>query len=92
MGPAAGVIGASYAGCDKTSVAALFTVGMGLMGFCYASLRVNALDLSPNFAGTIMAIVNGSGSISGMVAPYVVGVLTPNVTTISVVFSDNSLT
>ncbi|KAK9496798.1 hypothetical protein O3M35_012991 [Rhynocoris fuscipes] len=78
VGPAIGVILASYAGCNKAAVATLFTVGMGLMGFVYASLRVNSLDLSPNYSGTIMAIVNGLGSISGMVAPVLVGGLTPN--------------
>ncbi|KAL1130665.1 hypothetical protein AAG570_011907 [Ranatra chinensis] len=78
IGPAVGVIAASYAGCDKAAAATLFTIGMGFMSLCYASLRVNSLDLSPNFAGTIMAIVNGAGSISGMVAPYIIGVLTPN--------------
>lgn len=78
VGPGAGVVLASYAGCDKATVATLFAVGMGLMGFCYSSLRVNALDLSPNFAGSIMALVNGSGSLSGMFAPYVIGVLTPH--------------
>ncbi|XP_073975331.1 sialin-like isoform X2 [Rhodnius prolixus] len=78
VGPAIGVILASYAGCNKSAVATLFTVGMGLMGFTYASLRVNSLDLSPNYSGTIMAIVNGLGSVSGMVAPVLVGGLTPN--------------
>uniref|UniRef100_A0A224XZM7 Putative inorganic phosphate cotransporter n=1 Tax=Panstrongylus lignarius TaxID=156445 RepID=A0A224XZM7_9HEMI len=78
VGPAIGVILASYAGCNKSAVATLFTVGMGLMGFVYASLRVNSLDLSPNYSGTIMAIVNGLGSVSGMVAPILVGGLTPN--------------
>lgn len=79
IGPAVGVILASYAGCDKLFVTILFTIGMGLMGFCYASLRVNSLDLSPNYAGSIMALQNGLSSVSGMVAPYLIGVLTPNV-------------
>lgn len=78
VGPGVGVILASYAGCDKGTVATLFAVGMGLMGFYYASLRVNALDLSPNFAGSIMALVNGIGALSGMAAPYIIGVLTPH--------------
>ncbi|RZF34614.1 hypothetical protein LSTR_LSTR008639 [Laodelphax striatellus] len=80
VGPAVGVVLASYAGCDKTLVSVLFAVGMGLMGFFYASLRVNALDLSPNFSGTIMALVNGSGALSGMVTPTLVGLLTENKT------------
>lgn len=41
-------------------------------------MKVNALDLSPNFAGTLMGITNGIGALTGIAAPYVVGVLTPN--------------
>ncbi|XP_046660055.1 putative inorganic phosphate cotransporter isoform X3 [Homalodisca vitripennis] len=78
IGPGAGAVLASYAGCDKLLVTIMFTIGMGLMGFCYASLRVNSLDLSPNYAGSIMAIVNGLSSVSGMITPYLIGVLTPN--------------
>lgn len=77
VGPALGIIGASYAGCDKTAVTGLFTLGMGLMGFFYPSLKVNPLDLSPNYAGTVMALVNGIGAVSGIITPYLVGLLTP---------------
>uniref|UniRef100_A0A8D8VGA0 Sialin n=1 Tax=Cacopsylla melanoneura TaxID=428564 RepID=A0A8D8VGA0_9HEMI len=80
VGPAAGVILASYAGCDQVLVVTLFTVGMAFMGFFYPSLKVNALDLSPNYAGTLMAIVNGIGAISGIVSPYLIGILVPNST------------
>lgn len=52
---------------------------MGFMGAYYSGMKVNALDLSPNYAASIMAIVNGIGAITGIVAPYLVGVLTPNV-------------
>jgi ACS family sodium-dependent inorganic phosphate cotransporter len=38
---------------------AYFTVAMGFMGTFYCGMKVNALDLSPNFAGTLMAITNG---------------------------------
>lgn len=79
VGPGLGVIAASYAGCDKVAVATLFTIGMAFMGFFYPSLKVNALDLSPNYAGTLMAIVNGIGAISGIITPALIGALTPNV-------------
>lgn len=79
VGPAIGVLGASYVGCNRSMATVLFTIGMAFMGFCYCSLRVNALDLSPNFSGTIMAFVNGAGCISGMLTPYFTGLLTPNV-------------
>lgn len=52
---------------------------MALMGAYYSGTRVNALDLSPNFAGTIMAVVNAIGALSGIVTPYLIGVLIPNV-------------
>ncbi|KAJ4444352.1 hypothetical protein ANN_06144, partial [Periplaneta americana] len=78
VGPAVGMIAASYAGCDRTAVVALITMGTALMGAFYPGMKVNALDLSPNYAGTLMAIVNGIGAISGIVTPYLVGVLTPN--------------
>lgn len=61
------------------TVVALFTIGMGFMGTFYCGMKVNALDLAPNYAGTIMAIVNGVGAITGVITPYLVGALTGNV-------------
>uniref|UniRef100_A0A1B6LST4 Major facilitator superfamily (MFS) profile domain-containing protein n=1 Tax=Graphocephala atropunctata TaxID=36148 RepID=A0A1B6LST4_9HEMI len=75
LGPAVGIVGASYAECDKQTVTLFFILGMGLMGFFYPSLKVNCLDLSPNYAGTVMALVNGIGAISGIITPYLVGLL-----------------
>lgn len=70
---------ASYADCDKVLVVTLFTIAMGFMGTFYPGMKVNPLDLSPNYAGSIMAVTNGIGAITGVIAPYVVGVMTPNV-------------
>lgn len=58
---------------------AMFTIGMGFMGTFYCGMKVNALDLSPNFAGTLMAIVNGVGAITGILSPYIAGALTKHV-------------
>jgi ACS family sodium-dependent inorganic phosphate cotransporter len=68
MGPAIFMISASYAGCNRTLAVALFTLS-----------KVNALDLSPNYSGTLMALVNGFGVFAGMLAPYIIGILTPEV-------------
>lgn len=43
-------------------------------------MKVNGLDLSPNYSGTLMALVNGIGAATGIVTPYIVAVLTPNQT------------
>ncbi|XP_046628021.1 putative inorganic phosphate cotransporter [Neodiprion virginianus] len=79
-GPAVFLIAASYAGCDRILVVTLFTVGMGLMGLMYPSTMVNALDLSPNYSGTLMAMTTTVVAVAGVLAPYAVGVLTPNQT------------
>uniref|UniRef100_A0A8D8ZMV9 Inorganic phosphate cotransporter n=1 Tax=Cacopsylla melanoneura TaxID=428564 RepID=A0A8D8ZMV9_9HEMI len=80
IGPGLGILAASYSGCNRYAVTTSFTLGMGLMGAFLPSLKVNALDLSPNYVGTLMALVGGIGALSGTVSPYLVGVLTPNST------------
>ncbi|XP_039429753.1 putative inorganic phosphate cotransporter isoform X1 [Culex pipiens pallens] len=77
-GPAFFIVGASYAGCDRALVVALFTLAMGFMGTFYPGMKVNPLDLSPNYAGSLMAVTNGIGAITGIIVPYVVGIMTPN--------------
>ncbi|XP_016837116.1 sialin-like [Nasonia vitripennis] len=75
------VIVASYIGCDQVLVIVMFAVAMSLMGSSYPSVMVNTLDLSPNYSGTIMALSNGiSAGITGILSPYIIGVITPNQT------------
>lgn len=76
------MVSASHAGCNKFLTVTLFTIAMGFMGPFYCGMKVNALDLSPNFAGTLMAIVNGIGAISGIITPYLVGAITVEVSVV----------
>ncbi|XP_011152282.1 putative inorganic phosphate cotransporter isoform X2 [Harpegnathos saltator] len=80
LGPGAFIIAASYSKCDRTVVVIMFTVGMTLMGTFYPGMKVNGLDLSPNYSGTLMAMVNGIGAVTGIITPYIVSVLTPDET------------
>lgn len=73
------LLAASYAGCNAELVALFFAISVGGMGLQSSSTMVNAMDLSPNFAASIMAIVNGIGSLAGIAVPWVIGLLTPNV-------------
>lgn len=50
---AAFIVAAAYAGCDRVLVITLFVLAMTIMGTAYPSVMVNALDLSPNYAGTL---------------------------------------
>lgn len=79
IGPAIFIIIASYSGCNRMVSVAMFTIAMGFMGTFYCGMKVNALDLSPNYAGTLMAITNGIGAITGIITPYLTGALTENV-------------
>jgi ACS family sodium-dependent inorganic phosphate cotransporter len=74
------IVSASYAGCDRALGVVLFTLGVTLLGTGIPSLKVNALDLSPNYAGTVMAISNGAAACTGILTPYIVGILTPDQT------------
>lgn len=58
------VIAASYAECDKISVVIWFILAMGVMDTYYPSMRVNCLELRPNYAGSIMAIANVIGALT----------------------------
>ena len=33
------------------------------------------MDLSPNYAGTVMGVVNMVGNVTGFVTPYIVGTI-----------------
>ncbi|XP_012526725.1 putative inorganic phosphate cotransporter [Monomorium pharaonis] len=75
IGPGVFIIAASYSKCDRTLVVTMFTIGMALMGTFYPGMKVNGLDLSPNYSGTLMALVNGIGAFTGIITPYIVGEL-----------------
>lgn len=85
------ILGASYGECDRVVVVVMFAVGMGFMGTFYSGLKVNNLDLAPNYAGVIMAFTNGIGGLSGIFSPYIVGVLTPNVSVKTIVEIEGTL-
>lgn len=80
VGPAIFIVGASYVGDNKFLVVTMFTIGMTLMGTFYPGMKVNALDLSPNYSGSLMAVVNGIGALTGIITPIIVGELAPDST------------
>lgn len=64
---------ASLAECNRPLVVTWFVFAMALMGSYYVGVRLNPLDLSPNYAGTLMALKNGFGSLCGGMAPTAAG-------------------
>ncbi|XP_055545171.1 sialin-like [Wyeomyia smithii] len=78
--PAICLMAASYSECNKIIVVICFALCVTFMGGFYPGIKVNANDLSPNYAGFLMAIVNGIGAITGIIVPYIAGLFTPNQT------------
>lgn len=79
VGPSLGLLGSVYSGCNVIAATISLILGMSTMGFFYPSLKVNPIDLSVNYAGTLGALGHGIGAISGIIVPYLIGYLTPNV-------------
>lgn len=71
------IIAASYAECDPFYVVAYFTISVAFQGV--PGVAINTLDLSPNYASILMGISGTFTSITGILVPYMVGVVTPNV-------------
>uniref|UniRef100_U5ETM3 Putative inorganic phosphate cotransporter n=1 Tax=Corethrella appendiculata TaxID=1370023 RepID=U5ETM3_9DIPT len=72
-GPAVCLIAASYTGCDRILTVALLTIGVGLNGGIYSGFKINHLDLTPRFAGILMAFTNCTANLAGLLAPITAG-------------------
>lgn len=73
------LMAAAYAGCDASLVGIYFIVSNGAQGLLAVSTFIVPMDLSPNYAGTIMAVTNGIGSMVAIMEPMIFGALAPNV-------------
>ena len=75
------VIGLIFITSDKAYYGVLLvTIGLAFSGLTYGGgFLVNYNDIGGTFAGLVFGLSNTIGTISGIVAPYLVGALTPNV-------------
>ncbi|OQV12807.1 Sialin [Hypsibius exemplaris] len=76
VGTGSALVGVAYAGCDATAAVALFALAVGLSGWVYVGYLVQYTEMSPNYAGILIGLGNTVGTTTGIIAPYVVGVLT----------------
>jgi ACS family sodium-dependent inorganic phosphate cotransporter-like MFS transporter 5 len=56
----------------------ILSLAVAFQGFCFSGCFVNYMEVAPRYAGTIFAIGNSLGSITGFVAPFLVGWITSN--------------
>ena len=69
-----------YVTCRTPYVAvAMLSLAVGFSGFQYPGVMVNHVDIAPPFAGVLFGISNTVATLSGVFAPYAVGVLTTHV-------------
>lgn len=73
--PAICLIIASYTGCNRVLTVSLLTLGVGLNGGIYSGFKINHLDITPRFAGILMAFTNCTANLAGLLAPIVAGQL-----------------
>lgn len=71
----------AFVDCSNPYLAlALLAIGVGFLGFnSGAGYIVNINEVGGVYSGILFGISNTFGTIPGIVAPYIVGVLTPNV-------------
>ncbi|XP_052803963.1 uncharacterized transporter slc-17.2-like isoform X1 [Mya arenaria] len=70
-----------YMDCNhKIEAVVLLSLSMGFCGFQFSSFFINHGDIAPRFAGTVFGFTNTGASVPGIIAPYIVGAITPNKT------------
>ena len=79
--PAIAVTALCFVTCSDPYVGVAFlTIGLATTGCGYgAGFMVNYNDIGGPFAGLIFGMVNTFGTMPGIIAPYIVGVITKDV-------------
>ncbi|KAK0061544.1 sialin-like isoform X1 [Biomphalaria pfeifferi] len=81
LGGGSCIVGVGFIGCEHRNAAvALLAIAVGFEGLCYAGYMVNHVDFAPRYAGVLYGMTNMVATVPGIVAPLVVGALTPNKT------------
>ena len=62
----------------------MFYTGVALTGCQFSSFLVNHIDIAPKYAGVLMGLANSISAVTGFLAPYVIGVITIQVSLIFV--------
>ena len=63
--PAYGLVGLAYVGCDQTMSVVWLCICIGFNGAVYSGFFGNHMELSPNYAGTLMGITNMAANVTG---------------------------
>lgn len=82
--PMAAAVALGFVDADSADLAViLLTVAVGANSATFLGSFVNHIDLSPNFAGTMMGITNCAANVMSIIAPLVVGVIVTDTVSVS---------
>lgn len=73
-GAAASLVGLGYVSKEQSTLAVvLLTVSVGINSSAFVGYLINHMDLSPNFAGTLMGLTNCASNIMSLLGPLFAG-------------------
>ncbi|XP_071038084.1 putative inorganic phosphate cotransporter isoform X1 [Parasteatoda tepidariorum] len=72
-GPGACLLLVAFVGCSPTTIIILLCLALGFNGFIYSGFNVTHVDMSPEFAGTLMAVTNTVANTAGFLVPMFTG-------------------
>ncbi|XP_071525631.1 putative inorganic phosphate cotransporter [Panulirus ornatus] len=73
--PALALVGMCFISCNTTLAMVMLCVAVALNATNFAGYNCSHQDIAPNLAGTLMGITNTCGSLMGVVAPAITGVI-----------------
>lgn len=73
------LIVATYAECNRVVFVLIIILTAGILAGYYPGMRVNTLDLAPNYAGALLAYTNGIGSNGSFIFPGITGMIITDV-------------
>ncbi|GIY03566.1 hypothetical protein CEXT_105031 [Caerostris extrusa] len=76
IGSVVGLLISSSAGCDITLQICAFGITMAAVGMWSCSYMISYLDISPEYAGTLIGISSTFSGFTGFITPIFVGALT----------------
>ncbi|XP_035682530.1 sialin-like isoform X1 [Branchiostoma floridae] len=73
-----GVILANLSGCNPAAAVSLLCITQGFNSLTVAGFRAVHVEFAPRFSGVTFALANTGGTVSGIFAPLLVGLITDN--------------
>ncbi|GFY79500.1 sialin [Trichonephila inaurata madagascariensis] len=70
------MLGITASGCNLTLIIVLYSLLLYVNGFKYSGYNVTHVDMCPPLAGILFGLTNGIASLTGIIAPNMVGAFT----------------